>query len=187
LDQKDAYLKPSFSFSNRLRRMLWAITYSLLFRPSPRFCHAWRAWLLQLFGSELGTNCHIYSNCQIWAPWNLVCGDVVAIADGAIIYNPALISLGSHSVVSQEAYLCGATHDFNDAAFPLLSATISLGAYSWVCARATVLMGVTLGEGAVLGLGSIATKDLEPWTLYAGMPAKKIGDRARNENSHHEN
>jgi putative colanic acid biosynthesis acetyltransferase WcaF len=54
---------------------------------------------------------------------------------------------------------------------------ISLGAYSWVCARACVSPGVNLGEGAVLGMAAVATKDLEAWGIYAGNPAIKIKER----------
>jgi putative colanic acid biosynthesis acetyltransferase WcaF len=101
----------------------------------------------------------------------------VAIADDAFIYNPSMVILGSHSTISQQAYLCGATHDYDDPRFPMISEPITLGAYCWVCARATVQMGVTMGEGSVLGLGAIATGDLEPWGVYAGIPARKVKDR----------
>jgi putative colanic acid biosynthesis acetyltransferase WcaF len=96
------------------------------------------------------------------------------IADEAIIYNPSRIRLGSHAIVSQQAYLCSATHDYEDPRFPLISFPISIGSYAWICARATVQPGVSVGDGAVLGLGAIATKDLEPWTVYAGIPARKV-------------
>jgi putative colanic acid biosynthesis acetyltransferase WcaF len=85
--------------------------------------------------------------------------------------------MGSHAIVSQQAYLCGATHDYEDPAFRLIASPITLGAYSWVCARATVQPGVNLGEGAVLALGSVATRHLEPWTVYGGVPARKIKAR----------
>jgi putative colanic acid biosynthesis acetyltransferase WcaF len=87
--------------------------------------------------------------------------------------------LGSHAILSQEAFLCGATHDYDDPAFPLLAYTSEIGAYAWVCARASVAPGVNLGEGSVLGLGSVATRDLEPWSVYAGVPATKIRPRSR--------
>jgi putative colanic acid biosynthesis acetyltransferase WcaF len=86
---------------------------------------------------------------------------------------------GSHVIVSQDAFLCGATHDYDDPAFPLLAYAMEFGPYCWVCARAIVAPGVSLGEGAVLGLGSVATRDLEPWSVYAGMPATKVKDRRR--------
>lgn len=177
--RQDPYKMHSVSFRIRAVRFVWQAVYVLLFRTSPRPLHIWRAGLLRLFGAKLGRDCHIYPKAVIWAPWNLSCEDVVAIADEAIVYNPRLITLKSHCTISQQAYLCGATHDYDDPAFPMTSAPITIGRYAWVCARATVLLGVTVGEGAVLGLGSVTSKDLEPWSIYSGLPAKKIKDRKR--------
>jgi putative colanic acid biosynthesis acetyltransferase WcaF len=179
----DPYLRPSFSVSNRMGRLAWSIIWTLLFRPSPRPFHAWRAFLLRGFGAKLGPNCHFYPRSRVWAPWNLECADGVTLGDEAEIYNPSVVSMGSHTIVSQQAYICGATHDYNDPAFPLISFPMSLGAYSWVCARASVSPGVNVGEGAVLGLGSVATRDLEPWTVYAGVPAQRVKQRVGREQS----
>jgi putative colanic acid biosynthesis acetyltransferase WcaF len=141
--------------------------------------HAWRSLLLRCFGARLGPGCRFYPASRVWAPWNLTCADVVAVADGAEIYNPAPVVLGSHAILSQQAYLCGATHDYNRADFPLIAYSMSVGAYGWVCARASVSPGVNVGEGAVLALGGVATHDLEPWTIYAGVPAIKVRERTR--------
>ncbi|WP_232504438.1 LbetaH domain-containing protein [Sulfuricella denitrificans] len=138
--------------------------------------------MLRCFGARLGKGCHIYPQARIWAPWNLICDDVVGVADEAIIYNPEPIYLGSHSVISQQAYLCGASHDPDDPAFPLIAKPIRIGAYAWVCSRATVQLGVNMAEGAVLGLGGVATKDMEPWSVYGGIPARKIKNRVHHEN-----
>lgn len=177
--REDPYKVPAFALRNRFARFLWQLVYVLLFRYSPRPFHAWRAALLRLCGATLGPDCHIYPKAVIWAPWNLFCEDAVAIADEAIVYNPIPITLKSHCTVSQQAYLCSSTHDYNDPAFPMISKPITVGRYAWICARATVLLGVTVGDGAVLGLGSIASKDLEPWSVYAGLPAKKIRERKK--------
>jgi putative colanic acid biosynthesis acetyltransferase WcaF len=179
--QSDPYLRPSFSFSNRMRRLAWSICWTLLFRPSPRPFHAWRAFLLRCFGARLGPHCHFYPRSRIWAPWNLLCADGVSLGDEAEIYNPSPVTMESHAIVSQQAYICGATHDYNDPSFPLISFPMKLGAYSWVCARASVSPGVNLGDGAVLGLGSVATRDLKPWTVYAGVPAQPVKQRVGRE------
>ncbi|MGZ3236930.1 MAG: putative colanic acid biosynthesis acetyltransferase, partial [Burkholderiaceae bacterium] len=84
-----------------------------------------------------------------------------------------------HVIISQDAYLCGATHDYNDAQFTYLAKPIAIEPYAWICARAVVMPGVTVHEGAVLGLGSVATRNLEAWSVYAGMPAKFINNRAK--------
>jgi putative colanic acid biosynthesis acetyltransferase WcaF len=135
--------------------------------------------LLRMFGATMGPNCHFYPGSRIWAPWNLVCADQVTAGDGVEIYNPAPMSFGSHAIMSQGAYVCGATHDFDDPAFPLLAYSTSVGAYAWLCARSVVSPGVKVGDGAVLGLASVATRDLEAWTVYAGVPAVRIKERKR--------
>ncbi|QMV19565.1 putative colanic acid biosynthesis acetyltransferase [Granulicella sp. 5B5] len=175
----DAYTRPAFSLSNRAARLVWGIVWLLLYRTSPRPFHAWRSLLLRLFGAKLGTKCHFYPGSKVWAPWNLHCADQVTTADGVEIYNPALIECGSHVIFSQGSYICGATHDYNDPAFPLLAYRMSFGAYAWICARACVAPGVQVSEGSVLGLASVATRDLEPWTVYAGVPAKAVKQRER--------
>ncbi len=87
---------------------------------------------------------------------------------------------GSLSVIGAlNSYLCGGSQDFDDPAFPLLAYAMEVGAYAWVCARASVGPGVRVGEGAVLGLASAATRDLEPWSVYAGVPAVKVKERKR--------
>jgi putative colanic acid biosynthesis acetyltransferase WcaF len=173
----DPYLRPAFSLQDRLRRLNWNLCWAILYRTSPRPLHSWRAFLLRLFGAKMGPDCHFYPRSKVWAPWNLICANQVTAGDGVEIYNPAPVTLGSHAILSQEAYLCGATHDYDDPAFPLIAYATTIGAYAWVCARASVAPGVNIGEGAVLGLGSVATRNLDPWTVYAGVPAVKVKER----------
>jgi putative colanic acid biosynthesis acetyltransferase WcaF len=165
---------PYFSISNRAARFVWGITWILFFRGSPRPLHGWRALLLKLFGAKLGARCHIYPGAKIWAPWNLECGDRVAIADGAEIYNPSTIQLCDDAIVSQGAYLCGASHDYREISFPLVTAPIVLEKRAWVAARAIVTMGVRLGEGCVIGTGSVVTTDMPAWSVCAGNPCRVI-------------
>ena len=104
----DPYLRPAFSRKNRLARLLWGVVHLLLYRPSPRPLFAWRSLLLRCFGATLGPDCHFYPASKVWAPWNLYCESHVSTADGAEIYNPAPMHFGSHCIISQGAYLCGA-------------------------------------------------------------------------------
>jgi putative colanic acid biosynthesis acetyltransferase WcaF len=175
----DPYKRPAFSLRNRLQRLVWGIVWATFYRLSPRPFFAWRALLLRLFGATLGPGCKFYPTSQVHSPWNLFCDDLVAIADGVEIYNPAPLRIGSHAILSQGCYICGATHDFDDPAFPLLAYAMELGPYSWICARACVAPGVNVAEGAVLGLASVATRNLEPWTVYAGAPAVRVKERKR--------
>jgi len=175
----DPYFRPAFAVHDRGRRAAWNLCWAMLYRPSPRPFHVWRAFLLRRFGATLGTGCRFYPASKIWAPWNLLCADAVTVADGAELYNPAPMRFGSHAIVSQGAFLCGATHDYDDPRFALLAYSTDIGAYAWVCARAIVAPGVNVSDGAVLGMGSVATRDMEPWSVYAGTPAVKIRERKR--------
>lgn len=165
---------PSFSVSNRIARLVWNIVAALLFRTSPRPFHAWRAMLLRAFGARLGSGCHICPKAVIWAPWNLECGDGACIADSAEVYNPSLIKIGALAVISQGAYLCGASHDYTLEEFPLTSKPITVGDGAWIGARAIVLMGVNVGEQSVVGAGSVLTKDVPPRVVCAGNPCRVI-------------
>ncbi len=173
----DFYTQPIFPFSDRLRRLVWNVVCRLLFKPSPRPFFAWRAWVLRRFGARIGRGTYIYPTAKIWAPWHLRIDDTATIGPGVEIYNPGGITLEHHAIVSQDAFLCGGTHDFNDPAFPMIWKPIALGPYAWVCARAIVLPGVVVGGGAVLGAGAVASRDLEPLGVYAGNPARRVGTR----------
>lgn len=169
----------SFSLRNRAARQIWNVVWLLLFRPTLRSCHGWRRLLLRAFGAKVGPGAHIYAGARIWAPWNLVVGRAASIADGAEVYNPSPVELGDWAVVSQGAYLCGATHDYESLAFPLKAAPIVIGAHAWVAARAIVQMGVTLGEGCVVGAGSVVTRNMPAWTVCAGAPCRPLRRYAR--------
>ena len=175
----DPYLRPVFTIKQRLRRCLWLIVQNSIYAWSPRVCFEWRSRILRFFGAKIGKNCFFYPKSTIWAPWMLQAEDVVTVADGVDIYNPGGVVLHHHSIISQGAFLCGASHDFNDPAFPMIWDEIRLGAYSWVCARAVVLPGVTLGHGAVLGAAAVAAKSLDELGVYIGNPARKVSERRR--------
>jgi putative colanic acid biosynthesis acetyltransferase WcaF len=177
MSNHDPFLRPTYSLRNRISRLTWGLVYTLLYRPSPRPFHGWRCFLLRLFGAKLAPGVHPYPSARIWAPWNLICDEAASIGEDAIIYNPKPLHIGSHAIVSQYAFVCGATHDYEDPAFPTISYEMWLGSYSWICARASVLPGVTVGEGAVLALGSVAARNLDPWTVYGGIPAKPLKKR----------
>jgi putative colanic acid biosynthesis acetyltransferase WcaF len=141
--------------------------------------HSWRVFILRCFGGRIGAKNMIYPTAKIWAPWLLKTGDVVTIAGGVNIYNPAEVEINDRSVLSQDCYVCAATHDYNNRDFSTVSKRIVIGPVSWICAKAIVLPGVTVGEGAVLGAGAVTSKDLKSWCVYVGNPARLIGQRNR--------
>lgn len=175
----ERYFAPSFSFRNRAARFLWSFVYLFLFRPSPRPLHGWRRFLLRCFGARVGRGSRVFGRARIWAPWRLTVGDAAAIADDADIYNPAGVEIRDNAIVSQGAYLCGASHDYRRWDFPLVARPIVIDRHAWVAARAIVHMGVTIGEGCVIGAASNVTRDMPPWSVCAGNPCRVLKPYAK--------
>ena len=178
-DHADALMRPAQSWKNKIGRALWNVTWTLLCRSTPPGMHRWRCWMLRLFGAKIGKNNFIYPSARVWAPWLLETGDVVTLAQKTFVYNVGGVTIGHHAIVSEDAFVCGATHDYQSPDFELVSRPVTIAPYAWICARAIILPGVECGEGAVLGAGAVASRDLDPWTVYAGNPACKRGVRNR--------
>lgn len=162
---------------NKLGRLLWGIVWALLFRPSPRLLFGWRRFLLRCFGAKVGKGAHVYPSARIWAPWNLEMGDHSCLSFSTDCYSVDKITIGPHATVSQYAYLCSAGHDIADPHMKLTHAPITIGQGAWVCAGAFVSPGITIGEGAVVAARAVVVKDVEPWDVVGGNPAKFIKKR----------
>ena len=152
-----------------------------LFRLSPQWFFGWRRLLLRLFGARIGRNAHVYTSVKIWAPWNLEMGEHSCLSHYVDCYCVDKIFIGPHATVSQYAFLCTAGHDIGDPHMKLTTAPIRIEAQAWVAARVYVGPGVTIREGAVCGACAVVVKDVAPWTVVAGNPARfirELQDRA---------
>lgn len=162
----------------RLYRILWAITWSVLSRPIPQKTGSrWKAFLLRLFGAKIGYNCDIYSSTTILYPRNLIVEDNVCIGPHTFLQNTAKIILKSNSIISQGTYLCTGSHDITSTSFSNIRKPIVIGSHAWIAAQCFVGPGVNVGEGAVCGARAAVFKDVAPWTVVGGNPAKFIKTR----------
>lgn len=163
---------------NRVGRLAWGVAWALLFRPfAGRPFRYWRIFVLRCFGAKIGRRCSVYASVRVWAPWNLTLGDYVAVGPGAELYAVDRITVGSMATISQRAFVCTASHDVTRLLKPLTHRPIVIGDAAWVAAEAFVGMGVTIGEGAVVGARAVVTKDVAPWTIVGGNPARFLKRR----------
>jgi putative colanic acid biosynthesis acetyltransferase WcaF len=162
---------------NRLGRAVWNLVWALLYRPSPVVLHGWRRILLRFFGASIGRGVHPYPTARVWAPWNLEMADYSCISRNVDCYSVGRVSIGPHATVSEYSYLCTASHAYEDPHMPLVTAPITIGRGAWVSADVFVGPGVTIGEGAVVGARSSVFKDVEPWTVVGGNPARLLKRR----------
>jgi putative colanic acid biosynthesis acetyltransferase WcaF len=133
--------------------------------------------LLRCFGARIGRHVNVYPSARIYFPWNLTVGDWSAIGEDAFIYNLGPVTLGRKVTVSHRAHLCAGTHDYTRTDLPLLKPPIRVGDEVWICTEAFVGPGVTIGEGAVVGARAVVVKDVAPWTVVVGNPARVIKKR----------
>ena len=147
-------------------------------KPAPVL---WLAPLcLALLRRQIGAQVNTYPSTWIYFPWNLTVGDWSAIGEQAFIYNLGPVTLGEKVTVSHRAQLCAGTHDYTQLDLPLLKPPIVVCDQAWICADAFVGPGVTVGEGAIVGARAVVTKNVEPWVIVAGNPAKLIKKRILN-------
>jgi putative colanic acid biosynthesis acetyltransferase WcaF len=156
---------------------LWGLVRNSLYRFSPRIFHGWRRMLLRAFGARVSANAHPYPKAKVWAPWNLTMEQHSCIADDVDCYCVAPIHIGARATVSQYSYLCSASHDHRDPTMPLIVAPIVIDSDAWVAADVFIGPGVKIGAGSVVGARSTVLADVEPWSVVAGSPAKRLGSR----------
>lgn len=159
-------------------RLLWSVVWGVLARPLPRSIGSgWKRFLLRLFGAKIHPTAIIYSSAKVYYPANLVMDAYSCLASNVDCYNVDLIIIGANTTVSQGTYLCTASHDITNPLNPLITAPIVIEDQAWIAAGAFVGMGVTIGQGAVVGARAAVFKDVEPWTVVGGNPAKFIKKR----------
>lgn len=172
-----ARARSPYSTREKIARMIWATVQATLFRLSFHNWYRWRRWLVRLFGADLAPDVRLRRTVRIECPWNLSIGALSAVGDGAILYCLGPVRVGARVTISQYAHICAGSHDHRRADFPLLRLPITIGDDVWVATDAFVGPGVTIGAGAILGARGCAFKDLAPWTIYGGNPARALGPR----------
>jgi putative colanic acid biosynthesis acetyltransferase WcaF len=125
----------------------WVVVQNVVFRAW--FCPASaRVRILRAFGARVG--------------------------EGAWLLNLEPIEIGDDACTSQEALLCCGSHDYRDVSFGYRNAPIRIRDGAWVAARATVLPGVTIGNGAVVGAGTVVSQDVPDLTLVTSAGRKRL-------------
>jgi putative colanic acid biosynthesis acetyltransferase WcaF len=166
----NAHYKPGASLPVQL---LWYAVNSVFFRSGLPFSGL-RAWLLRAFGAKVGKGNVFKPRLNIKYPWRLELGDHNWIGEGVWIDNLDTVRIGSHVCISQGAYIFCGNHDYKKPAFDLITRTVLLEDGAWVGAKAVVCPGVSCGNHSVLSAGSVATKNLDAYTVYAGNPAAPV-------------
>lgn len=159
-----------------LKQVLWYFTDVIFFKSRLMPVSSVLVTFLRLFGSRIGKEVRIKPGIHIKYPWKLEIGDYSWLAD-CYIDNLDHVKIGKNCCISQQAVLITGNHNYSRTNFDLMTGLIVLEDGSWIGAAATVGPGVTLHNHAVLTMGSVANKNLLPYSIYQGNPAVKVKDR----------
>lgn len=132
--------------------------------------------VLRLFGATIGKDVRIKPGIHIKYPWKLCVGDSAWLAD-CYIENLAEVEVGPNVCISQRAMLITGNHNYRKSSFDLFTSPIILQEGVWLGAGSKVGPGVTVQSHAVLTMGSVATSNLEPYSIFRGNPAEKVSAR----------
>lgn len=136
-----------------------------------------RILVLRLLGASIGAGCAVYHGVEWRAIWRVDIGDDVFVAEHAMLDGRGGLTIGASTSINSGVQLWTAQHDIRSPDFAYAKAPIRIGHHAWVCSRAIVLPGTTIGDGAVVAAGAIVSRDVAPWTVVAGNPAVKIANR----------
>lgn len=140
-----------------------------------------RNWGLRKLGAKLSKDVKLYSGFSVRNPSGLIIEDGVSIGPKVLLDARKGLTIRKSAVIAYDAIIWTLNHDYNDENFCGKGAPVEIGAYAWICSRSIILPGITIGEGAVVASGAIVTKDVEAYSIVAGIPAKPIGKREKKE------
>lgn len=153
--------------------------------------HSIRKFWYRLFGMRIGKGGAIHMMARIYDPRHITIGNDTIIGERATLdgrkqlkNSNGGLQIGNHVDVASEVMFWTSQHDITDPNFAPIEEKIVVEDYVFIGPRSIILPGVTIGEGAIVAAGSVVTKSVEPNTIVAGVPAKKINDRTKTDHSY---
>lgn len=134
-----------------------------------------------IFNAHITSKTVINGGCEIRSPWNLYASNCI-IMNNCILDARSKIIIKDNVVFGQGVHIWTEEHDVDSPTFAVLEknkGAVIINERAWICSDSTILPKVIVGEGAVLASRAVATKDLIPFGIYAGIPA--ILKRFRNQ------
>lgn len=139
--------------------------------------HNLRKTFQRASGIKIGKGSTIHMGAVFYDPSHIVIGEDTVIGERSVLDGRDTLSIGNHVALASEVMVYNSQHDIHDSSFKAITKPVIIEDYVFIGPRAIILPGVTIGKGAVVAAGAIVTKDVEPFSIVAGVPAKKIGER----------
>ena len=165
------YNNEDYNPGSTLKKTLWYFVNMFVFKTLLPIPSSIKVSILKLFGASVGQRVVLKPNVNIKYPWFLSLGNDIWIGEDVWIDNLAPVSIQDNVCISQGAYLLTGSHDYKKSSFDLILGEIVLEDGVWIGAKSIVCPNVRCKTHSVLAVASVATSDLEPYTIYQGNPA----------------
>ncbi len=142
--------------------------------------HRFRNFVYRMYGVKKAQNSAFHWRARFFCPEGLTIGEHTNLGNDGFYDARETITIGNCVNIAAEVRIYTREHDIDSPDFAEVGAPVRIGDYAYIGTRVTILPGVTIGAGAVVASGAVVTKDVAPYTLVGGVPAKFIRDRARN-------
>ena len=139
--------------------------------------HFVRRFFYRLAGIKIGKGSVIHMGAVFYDPANIRIGNDTIIGEQVILDGRSPITIGDHVDFATGVMVYNSQHDMNADDFHATSESVVIEDYVFIGPRVIVLPGVTIGKGAIVGAGAVVTKNIEPFMMVGGVPAKVIGER----------
>jgi acetyltransferase-like isoleucine patch superfamily enzyme len=163
------------------------VSYELIMQilfmlPRYKFLNLIKSFFLKIVGAKVGKRVIFYPGVWICTGRNLTLGDDVDLAKDVLITTDGGVTIGDRVLIGYRTQILSGNHIVPNSTLPIFSAghekkPIVIHKDVWIGANCCILSGVTIGEGAVIAAGAVVTKDIPPFSIYAGIPAKQIKNR----------
>jgi len=173
LTKKEVFQK----IKNRLFNIFLEFEVFLLHLVGSLPSHHLRRFFYRLAGVKIGKGSTIHMGARFYDPRNISIGEDSIIGEGVVLDGRDKLIIGNHVDIASEVMIYNSEHDFNDPYFLAKNAPVLIEDYVFIGPRAIILPGVKIGKGAVVAAGAVVTKDVVPFSVVGGVPAKIIGER----------
>lgn len=136
-----------------------------------------RKLYLSIMLAKFGKRTRIDMGCVFMDPNRLRIGDNTHINRDCLLDARGGIIIGNRVSISHRVVIMTGSHDYNSSNFSFVRKRVIIDDYVWVGVGAVILGGIHIGKGAVVCAGAVVTKDILPYSVVAGVPAKQIGTR----------